>query len=382
MLFIFNGLNSFPHIAENISVGALISLNNMDSIKIDDYTVKFLNDLDNFEIYDKHKRNVYKLSEQFLDKNHDGVTKIFEENQSIFDKAEKLVDELKEKLKKVLNLKVSFLDPFDMEFGKKIDKDVYYSIINEYQNRKFKELVIRGEFSLDILEQLRKDIGPKRVFIYNFVRNPSSHYFTEKKYMEYHAMGSNDTLANHVYSNSLSLINSIVLSEKDFVKTIKIEDVLENGFLEIFDKKIKVNTEEIMHNRYVTQYEYDELISDNFDDTNETVHTFNQRYLNFEITLDEILTSDQKNDFFNDIKTTQSEQELDLINLEYQKKYPNKNFFEELSKGNITKITDILGPIKIGKKIDFDSEKIINFFPVNVFEKLNYSPLTYDEMVN
>ena len=137
----------------------------------------------------------------------------------------------------------------------------YEAFLNTYLNRKEPVYVASGSFSKTFLNQLKTDIGDLTVI--NITRNPSVAYFLDSIYLDQY--GAYDESSLNIKLLKLrfitSVINSGLLKSLDFVTTIKFEDLINQGYLEVNGTKISLSNDYTPHNHILTKHEKHHVIS-------------------------------------------------------------------------------------------------------------------------
>jgi hypothetical protein len=191
----------------------------------------------------------------------------------------------------------------------------YQALLDRYQNRPYPFLVICGSFSKTFVNMITNDVD--HVKILNITRNPSAVYLIDSITLDQAPYNLTTGVKLLKQRNESSFVQSILLSQLSYVQTIKFEDILIDGGIDIDGCYIDLPNHK-SYNGIITQHEQQLLIPE----------------------------------------CSIEDQDLEKFN------YLASNFRQVLPNGR----ADI--PTELADKL-----------PINLFESLNYQPLTYREII-
>jgi hypothetical protein len=190
----------------------------------------------------------------------------------------------------------------------------YQTLLDRYQNRPYPILVICGSFSKTFVNMVTRDITNTKVI--NIIRNPSTIYLIDSITLDRAPYNLTTGVKLLKQRNESSFVQSVLLSQLLCVQTIKFEDILINGGIDIDGHYIKLPDYK-SYNGIITQHEHQLLIPE----------------------------------------CSIEDQDLEKFN------YLASNFRQVLPNG----------------RADIPTE-LADQLPINLFESLNYQPLTYQEI--
>lgn len=186
--------------------------------------------------------------------------------------------------------------------------------------------VIIGTFGKHFIDELKTALkGKEEVKVLNIIRNPSVSWIMNKKTDTNWISKDNPdfTEENDIKIFFESILNSIELKKYNDVYTIKFEDIMKNGKIELGDSNIYVSDDFLGYNEYINKYEQNmEILMDDVE-----FATFNDKISNYIL-----------EDFYIPSDDVDEEKEFGMSRSE---------FISELGK----------------------------HFPINIFEKLGYDPV-------
>lgn len=349
MLIILSGLETIhkKFIARKI-IAAL------NTFTVDGYHVDF--SIEPFKVTDANGKIVYCMAhgehpmtnELLLDLDNDGV--IDPEGTATFDKIVQMNDDLFLTGGRVNHFNGVFLD-LAYDYGitdindysiddMLIHPHTYNDVLENYKNRIADNHVITGIFSKVFIDNIRADLGAQNVTVLNIIRNPSTCVLLNPKNDAYYDDPTKDrTLESDNVKLMRSLENAIILSEVDYVTTIRFEDIITNGKFMVNGIEVSVPDGYDNYNGIITRYENENIIPLNLvseqqlEEQNAILH---DQIVNYYLP---ILVED------------------DLIFLNNLKSIP----FQSLNELHAT---------------------LLAKSPRNIFARLGYDPLSYDEIVN
>jgi hypothetical protein len=327
----------------------------------DGYTLNFSSHP--FEIYDASGKLVYGTgtdtregtNELLIDLDNDGIAD--PEGREIFDKAQELYNKYFLDGIRDHHFMNTFSDPwFDFGFVKVIDapmdgNDVNYDLIHPhsyddilaaYNARELDVHIITGSFSKHFIESIREDLGEENVQVYNITRNPSAAFLLNEKEPEFYTLKKPTKSRDRAMDRrklEQSIINAMILKDVPGVTTVKYEDILASGKFTV--NGIEITAPESLlegNNGYLTTWDLTTQVPlgiVNADDIEE----FNDHFLNYEPT---------------SIKFDTDGVTLKLI-----------------------KLADELKTPPLGS---YSAEEIDKIFPKNIFDNLDYTPVTFSEL--
>ena len=141
----------------------------------------------------------------------------------------------------------------------------YENLLDSYRERKYDYKIISGSFGKTFLEKIRKDIGEQNVLVLNIVRNPSAAFIISNKpdisyESDYTQPNNLLTKKDDEFCFIESYINSIIIKDLPYVNTIKYEDILRDGYIEILNTKIDFSFFYKKYNSYITIFDIKKII--------------------------------------------------------------------------------------------------------------------------
>lgn len=253
MLVILNGMSSTGQIY--LTMDMSIALNNLSNYSIGGYRVDF----------SKWPTEVYDRSNKLIHRYHyddvEGVDHLssLPNGEFIIDSINKFEDEYIINANKINHYHDAFYDGAS-DFG--IDDDEiegdFNQFLNSYKSKKTRHHIVSGLFSRNFVEKIRKTLGKDNVIIYNIIRNPSIAFLydnepvvPEKVLAE--LKQTDLKLGANLFSSTLS---AYTLSQLDYVKTIKYEDLIKEDSITINEIEVKLS-HHVAHNSYVSEFEKD-----------------------------------------------------------------------------------------------------------------------------
>lgn len=142
----------------------------------------------------------------------------------------------------------------------------YENLVTSYRERKYDYKIISGSFGKTFLEKIRQDIGEENVLVLNIVRNPSAAFIISNKpdiSYESDVRQPNNLLTKKDDELAFieSYMNSILIKDLPYVNTMKYEDILKNGYIEILNNKIDFSFFYKQYNSYITIFDIKKIIS-------------------------------------------------------------------------------------------------------------------------
>jgi len=352
MLVILSGLETI-----NKKFLARKILASLNTFTVDGYTVDF--SIEPFKVTDTNGKIVYCIvqddqpatNELILDLDNDGV--VDPEGVATFNKIVKLHDDLFLSEVEGNHFNSVFVDPaydygitdineFSTTDNVLIHPHTYNDVLENYKNRICDTHVITGIFSKVFIDKIRADLGVQNVTALNIIRNPSTCILLNPKTDEHYEDPSKErTIELDNLKLMRSLENAIVLSDVDYVTTIKFEDIIITGKFIVNGVEVGVPDGYNNHNGsgIITQWEKENIIPLNLiSDTDLKKENLNLK--NYTATYCIPVVDESVLNFLNNLKTIP---------------------FQSL---------DELRSVLLAK------------CPANVFERLGYIPLSYAEIVN
>jgi len=352
MLVILSGLETIhkKFIARKI-IAAL------NTFTVDGYHVDF--SIEPFKVTDTNGKIVYCMAqgdqpatnELMLDLDNDGV--VDPEGIATFDKIVKMHDDLFLTGGRENHFNGVFLDlaydygltdinefSIDTTDTVLLHPHTYNDVLENYKNRICDTHVITGIFSKAFIDKIRADLGVQNVTALNIIRNPSTCILLNPKTDEYYEDPSKErTIESDNLKLMRSLENAIVLSDVDYVTTIKFEDIITTGKFMVNGVEVGVPDGYTNYNGILTQWEKENIIPLNL-----------------------VLKADLE------------KENLDLEN------YIATHYIPVVDEGVLNFLNNL-------RTIPFQSldelhAVLLAKCPVNVFERLGYTPLSYDEIIN
>lgn len=335
-----------------------------------DYTVKYRDD--GFIIFDSNQKNVYCNNSSLGQLNHDIIK--YSKNEETVKNNISLIEEINDFSKKIdetiknnhfvdswPTIDQSFLLPLEYKDKlKKIEEyeseeKTYDDILNSYYNNSSVDDIWTGRFATPFIEKIRNDIGSENLSVINFVRNPSSCMFTNSfshsgniKILEQNNIQITNNIIeglnaenSKLNDENLSILNSLIVSKLPGVINVRYEDFLKNGNFLLNDLNIPLPFFIKNHNNIISEYEF--LIYNSESINEEKLNEFNEIFSN--ISAEYIVNLQPISDVIKFI--------IQYLNLK------NEDEFKIQVIENITKT-----------------------IPKNIFQELNYSPLTLEQIIN
>lgn len=206
----------------------------------------------------------------------------------------------------------------------------YQDIVDAYNSKSSQVYVLTGIFGKHFIDEMKVLIGAENVVALNIIRNPSVCFLFDQKPAEWYE-ANNKTIDTDFEKLKKSLFTATYLNSCDDVITLRYEDILSDGFIEINGVRIAIP---------------EELVS-----------------------TDGILTNQEKTEFLpqNNIADT----DLDELNNTFQN-------FVHLP----TATDEILADVNATQGTALTRALITEMVPVNVFTELGYDPMTRAEIIN
>jgi len=155
----------------------------------------------------------------------------------------------------------------------------YQDFLNYYRNRQSDVHVVNGSFSKAFIDLIKRDIGEQNVKVYNIIRHPSVvTYFNENKPSYYEKNPTMSPERNRIRAIR-SAVNSYTLNQLSDVTSIKFEDILKSGYVEIENHKIQMPEGYADYNGIISVWEKENLNLDYVDV--DAVEQTCSRYSNF-----------------------------------------------------------------------------------------------------
>lgn len=132
----------------------------------------------------------------------------------------------------------------------------FKEFLDTYKSKKTKHHIVSGLFSRTFVEKIRKYLGKDNVIVYNIIRNPSVAFLYDnepvlpEKVLE-ELKQPDLKLGTNLFSSTIS---AYTLSQLDYVKTIKYEDLIKQDSIDINGTTVKLSRH-IAHNSYIASYE-------------------------------------------------------------------------------------------------------------------------------
>lgn len=283
-------------------------------------------------------------------------------------------------------------------------KDVSYKkILNSYISRPndIINYVISGQFSKAIIERFQKDLGEENVLVVNFLRNITSSTALHIEDDDYFLKRKSTKVEEFHYLRLFeSILSSIVVMSVKNVINVKFEDFLNDGFIIIKDKKIKLPDFYQKFNKWITNWEKEKLIKTQKCNS-EQINYYNDLLSDSNKAIDVFLDCmkfDPENEITDlYVEKIKNKEELNPICLHFYKgrfimsdglhrflAYKKLGFQEVLVYDgtktfnmSIEEIDKILDEDYEYEYEDKDKSKFLEVLPKNFFNALGYEPLTY-----
>lgn len=225
-----------------------------------------------FQIFNPNNEVVYDT------KNRDLLTLINDDaGLEIFREADDLYDRLFLDVQNPSSYETIFVD---IEYDFDIDTSIYVwdnhkqyhsfthgyqDFLNYYRNRQSDVHVVNGSFSKAFIDLIRRDIGEQNVKVYNIIRHPSViTYFNENK-PSYYEKNPLMTPERNRSKAIRSAINSYILSQVSDVTSIKFEDIMKSGHINIENYRIEMPEGYADYNGLITVWEKENVNLDYVD---------------------------------------------------------------------------------------------------------------------
>jgi hypothetical protein len=247
----------------------------LNTFTVDGYTVDF--NIEPFKVTDANGKIVYCMAhgeqpmtnELLLDLDNDGV--IDPEGTATFDKIVQMNDDLFLTGGRVNHFNGVFLDlAYDYGITEINDYSIdnmlihphtYNDVLENYKNRIADTHVITGIFSKVFIDSIRADLGAENVTVLNIIRNPSTCVLLNPKNDEYYEDPTKErTLDSDHVKLMRSLENAIILSEVDYITTIRFEDIITAGKFTVNGIEVSLPSGYENYNGILTQYEKENII--------------------------------------------------------------------------------------------------------------------------
>jgi hypothetical protein len=137
----------------------------------------------------------------------------------------------------------------------------YSDLISGYFARTYENYIITGSFSLDIIEQIKTDLGSNNVTIINIIRNPSTCFLAHPKTDDHYEQNPNYSKEYHDDRVWKSLISAAQLVGQPGVITYKYEDIMVAGKFNVLGTDIDVPYSNSMFNTWLSLFEHNSLSS-------------------------------------------------------------------------------------------------------------------------
>lgn len=250
----------------------------------------------------------------------------------------------------------------------------YADLIQNYQNRTFENFVVTGVFSKAFIDKVKEDLGSENVLVLNILRNPSTAFLLNEKEPEYY------TLKKPYLSRSpdmdfrkleTSLLNAVILKDVPGVINLKFEDILRDGKFTVMDTEVPIPPNYNPANEWVTWWEEENIVVKKIIGKDD-VDAFNKRFGAFEPTIDLLLHTD-----------TEAQQEaLDVFNEEHNSNVTLEDAAAAGEPGDDRRILrNCLPFFNAVNKSTVTVEQYDSVFPINVFERLGYTPISYETVI-
>lgn len=336
MVIVLTGMQSI-----NKKFLARIVLGTLNTFEYEGYTADFTDP--HFSIRDANGVVVYRPSSD----TRPGIDTLFHTNSkgaSIVDYFNRLNTEIFEDIVKH-NHFVSRFTSLDVDFGltniprylkengetKLLHPHGFLDVVNNIKNYPYETKVISGTFGIHFLNRLKAALPHEEIHIVNIIRNPSVSWLMNKKpASKWNSPGSPDLdeALDHERFFQTAIAASLLIKEPT-VHTVRFEDMMASGELQIGNTVINVRDDYCAFNEWINNYESDQ----------------------------EVLMSDEEFASFNDRATHYTFEDFyvepDDLDEEDEYGMPRAELFERASK----------------------------HFPKNLFSDLGYYPLTKEEIL-
>jgi hypothetical protein len=133
----------------------------------------------------------------------------------------------------------------------------YPDFLSQYHSRPYPILVISGSFSKTFVNMITRDID--KVYTFNITRNPSAIYTVDSATQDTAPYNTTAGVRLLKQRNESSLVQSVILKQMPTVQTVKFENILETGTIQIGDQTIDLSYYR-SYNNILTQDEYHNLM--------------------------------------------------------------------------------------------------------------------------
>jgi hypothetical protein len=133
----------------------------------------------------------------------------------------------------------------------------YDAFLSQYHNRLYPILVICGSFSKTFVNMVTRDID--KVHAINITRNPSAIYTIDSITQDTAPYNTTAGVKLLKQRNESSLIQSVILKQMPTIQTVKFENILETGMIQIGNHCIDLSCYR-SYNNILTQDEYHNLM--------------------------------------------------------------------------------------------------------------------------
>lgn len=369
-----------------------ISRSILDTQKIwnfKDYTVKYRDG--GFIVFDSNKNNVYCNNPNLGKLNHDILMNC--SNEEEFNEKSSIIDEINDfnfKIEETIknnhfidswpNTDQSFL--FPVEYRELLDKleehnlddTKYEDILKTYYNNSSIDDIWTGRFSVSFIEKIRNRIGSENLTVINFVRNPSSCMFTNSlsysgniKILEQNNIQPDEEFLNNLIAENprinqenLTIFHSVLVSKLPGVINVSYEDYLKKGKFALNGIDVPLPNFIKNYNNIISEYEFSIYNSNLINQ--QKLNEFNEIFLNIKPEYVMILQP-----FYDAIRFI-----VDCFDPKKGLSVPMDNSQEAEEKFNHF-------VYELERQI---SENITQVIPKNIFQELNYSPLTIEQIIN
>lgn len=245
-------------------------------------------------------------------------------------------------------------------------------IIENYNNRKYENYVITGVFSKTYIEKLKEDLGADNVTVINIIRNPSAAFLLHEKEASHYMSNPRTPEVDHK-KLEMSLLNAVILKDVPGVITLKFEDIINDGKLTLLGKDVVVPPDHNKAGTHLTWWEADYIVS------KKVVNPKNLEAFNTKFSAFEPLTNVK---YFTD--ASKQQEYLDAFNSKNGSNITLEDAIALLSENpklEDRRVKDCLPFFNAANKSNVTAEQLDELFPINIFDKLGYTPKTYDEVV-
>jgi hypothetical protein len=252
----------------------------------------------------------------------------------------------------------------------------YEDVLNNYNTREIDNFVITGIFSVGFIDKIKEDLGSDKVVVVNIIRNPSTCYVLNEKDSSYYTVTNPTFSPNMDYSKLIqSLITTAILKNKSDVINLKFEDIVKTGKFQINGVEINSPNSHVYFNDYITKWERDVAIPISIV-TPEMLNSFNTEFSNYYLSL----TKEEQITF-----SIFDQEKLNNFNEVYNSSITAEqiNSIVELCAGSSSvKWQDAIILFNAIYQTNATIEQFAVFFPMNMFDILGYTPLSYEEIIS